>query len=45
MGGSANFTGNSTSSKIENLVIAKSENVVSSYLDWFEAIWAIAEEI
>ena len=45
MGGSANFTGKSMTNNIENLVIAKSENVVSSYLEWFEAMWAIAEEI
>ena len=45
VGGSANFTRNSLTNSQENVVIIKSDSVITSYLVWFEELWALAEEI
>ena len=45
VGGSANFTRNSLTNSEENVVIIKSDSVIMQYLEWFERLWALAEEI
>ena len=45
LGGSANFTNNSFSNNIENLLIAKTEEVLFAYLQWFGTNWAVAAEV
>ena len=45
VGGSANFTRNSLTNSQENVVIIKSDCVITSYLEWFEELWGIAEDI
>ena len=39
LGGSCNFTRNSLTNNVENLVIVKSEREAQSYLNWFEELW------
>ena len=45
VGGSANFTNNSLNNSQENIVIIKEDEFVTSYLAWFEGLWARAEEV
>ena len=45
LGGSSNFTNNSMTNNIENLLVVKSEPVITKYMEWFERVWAIAEEV
>ena len=46
LGGSCNFTRNSLTNNVENLVIVKSEQEAQSYLNWFEELWpSVREEI
>ena len=44
IGGSSNFTDNSLMNSIENCVVVKQEEFVATYLDWFEGLWARAED-
>ena len=45
LGGSANFTNNSMTNSLEHVVIVKDDAFITKYLEWFEGLWAIAEEI
>ena len=45
VGGSANFTRNSLTNSQDNVVIIKLDSAITSYLEWFEELWAIAEDI
>jgi len=45
LGGSCNFTRNSLTNNVENLVIMKSEPEALKYLDWFEDLWKNSTDI
>ena len=45
LGGSVNFTRKSVENSFENLVIVKDVPVITKYMEWFESIWAVAEEL
>ena len=44
LGGSCNFTRNSLTNNVENLVIMKSETEAQSYLNWFEELWLVSSD-
>ena len=44
MGGSCNFTRNSLTNNVENLIILKSETEAQSYLNWFEELWLVSSD-
>jgi phosphatidylserine/phosphatidylglycerophosphate/cardiolipin synthase-like enzyme len=39
LGGSVNFTSNGVNRNEEHLLIIKDEEVVTTYLEWFERLW------
>ena len=45
IGGSANFTNNSLKNSLENVLIIKDETMITQYLEWFENLWSISEEV
>ena len=42
LGGSVNFTTNGVRKNEEHLLVAKDENLVATYLEWFEQLWLVA---
>ena len=39
MGGSVNFTTNGVEKNEEHLLILKDDELITTYLEWFECLW------
>ena len=42
LGGSVNFTTNGVRMNEEHLLVARDDNLVATFLEWFEQLWLVA---